>query len=98
MNAYGQREEGPSRWQERKEAKRQMYLMSTERAVKLGVRKKSDPKSMGGCHVANEVGGGLHKVCGPIMGTSALQTILAFGLVSEVYLAINNHESPRLSF
>lgn len=42
VNAYGQKEEGPSRWQERKEAKRQMYLMSTEKAVKLGVRK--DPK------------------------------------------------------
>eukprot|EP00252_Welwitschia_mirabilis_P021326 TRINITY_DN5451_c0_g1_i1.p1 TRINITY_DN5451_c0_g1~~TRINITY_DN5451_c0_g1_i1.p1 ORF type:complete len:280 (-),score=38.23 TRINITY_DN5451_c0_g1_i1:51-890(-) len=39
VNAYGQKEEGPSRWQERKEAKRQMYLMSTEKAVKLGVRK-----------------------------------------------------------
>ncbi|PHU29734.1 hypothetical protein BC332_01827 [Capsicum chinense] len=31
VNAYGQKEEGPSRWQERKEAKRQMYLMSTEK-------------------------------------------------------------------
>ena len=41
VNAYGQKEEGPSRWQERKEAKRQMYLMSTEKAVKLGVRKNS---------------------------------------------------------
>jgi hypothetical protein len=40
VNAYGQKEEGPSRWQERKEAKRQMYLMSTEKAVKLGVRKE----------------------------------------------------------
>ena len=70
MNAYGQREEGPSRWQVRKEAKRQMYLMSTERAVKLGVRKKPDSKSLGGCHVANEVGGGSHKVCGPVVGTS----------------------------
>ncbi|KAG0486049.1 hypothetical protein HPP92_008144 [Vanilla planifolia] len=39
VNAYGQKEEGPSRWQERKEAKRQMYLMSTEKAVKLGERK-----------------------------------------------------------
>ncbi|XP_057824660.2 uncharacterized protein LOC131036715 [Cryptomeria japonica] len=38
-NAYVQKGEGPSRWQERKEAKRQMYLMSTEKAVKLGVRK-----------------------------------------------------------
>lgn len=41
VNAYGQKEEGPSRWQERKEAKRQMYLMSTEKAVQLGVRKDS---------------------------------------------------------
>lgn len=39
VNAYGQKEEGPSRWQERKEAKRQMYLMSTEKAVTLGERK-----------------------------------------------------------
>ncbi|GAB2294274.1 hypothetical protein Dimus_028488 [Dionaea muscipula] len=39
VNAYGQKEEGPSRWQEKKEAKRQMYLMSTEKAVKLGERK-----------------------------------------------------------
>ncbi|OAE25120.1 hypothetical protein AXG93_3217s1360 [Marchantia polymorpha subsp. ruderalis] len=46
VNAYGQKEEGPSRWQERKEAKRQMYLMSTEKAVKLGVRK--DPRSTAG--------------------------------------------------
>ncbi|KAK6122583.1 hypothetical protein DH2020_043666 [Rehmannia glutinosa] len=43
VNAYGQKEEGPSRWQERKEAKRQMYLMSTEKQVRLGERK--DPKS-----------------------------------------------------
>lgn len=39
VNAYGQKEEGPSRWQERKEAKRQMYLMSTEKQVRLGERK-----------------------------------------------------------
>lgn len=45
VNAYGQKEEGPSRWQERKEAKRQMYLMSTERAVILGVRKDSSKSS-----------------------------------------------------
>ncbi|CAA3003352.1 zinc finger CCHC domain-containing protein 10-like [Olea europaea var. sylvestris] len=44
VNAYGQKEEGPSRWQERKEAKRQMYLMSTEKQVRLGERK--DPKSL----------------------------------------------------
>jgi hypothetical protein len=78
VNAYGQREEGPSRWQERKEAKRQMYLMSTERAVKLGVRKKPDPKSLGGCHMANEVGGGSHKVCGPIVGTFNSTNNLSF--------------------
>ncbi|KAK6913699.1 hypothetical protein RJ641_021020 [Dillenia turbinata] len=47
VNAYGQKEEGPSRWQERKEAKRQMYLMSTEKAVKLGERKDLKT-SMGG--------------------------------------------------
>ncbi|KAL2641954.1 hypothetical protein R1flu_009541 [Riccia fluitans] len=40
VNAYGQKEEGPSRWQEKKVAKRQMYLMSTEKAVKLGTRKE----------------------------------------------------------
>lgn len=39
VNAYGQKEEGPSRWQEKREAKRQMYLMSTEKAVKIGERK-----------------------------------------------------------
>ncbi|KAK1291444.1 hypothetical protein QJS10_CPB17g01106 [Acorus calamus] len=50
VNAYGQKEEGPSRWQERKEAKRQMYLMSTEKAVRLGERKdlKSSMSSTGG--------------------------------------------------
>ncbi|PKU87910.1 zinc finger CCHC domain-containing protein 10 [Dendrobium catenatum] len=50
VNAYGQKEEGPSRWQERKEAKRQMYLMSTEKAVRLGERKdvKSSVSSLGG--------------------------------------------------
>ncbi|KAG1365304.1 zinc finger CCHC domain-containing protein 10 [Cocos nucifera] len=50
VNAYGQKEEGPSRWQERKEAKRQMYLMSTEKAVKLGERKdlKASVSSAGG--------------------------------------------------
>lgn len=30
VNAYGQKEEGPSRWQETKEAKWQMYVMSTK--------------------------------------------------------------------
>ncbi|CAM8979519.1 unnamed protein product [Rhodiola kirilowii] len=49
VNAYGQKEEGPSRWQEKREAKRQMYLMSTEKAVKLGERKdlKSSMTTMG---------------------------------------------------
>lgn len=49
VNAYGQKEEGPSRWQERKEAKRQMYLMSTEKQVRLGERKdlKSSSSSVG---------------------------------------------------
>ncbi|KAF3440809.1 hypothetical protein FNV43_RR19095 [Rhamnella rubrinervis] len=32
VNAYGQKEEGPSRWQEKREAKRQIYLISTETA------------------------------------------------------------------
>ncbi|KAK7348082.1 hypothetical protein VNO80_22631 [Phaseolus coccineus] len=43
VNAYGQKEEGPSRWQEKREAKRQMYLMSTEKAVILGERKDLKP-------------------------------------------------------
>ncbi|KAK4283701.1 hypothetical protein QN277_000626 [Acacia crassicarpa] len=49
VNAYGQKEEGPSRWQEKREAKRQMYLMSTEKAVKLGERKdlKSNMSTVG---------------------------------------------------
>ncbi|RZC48657.1 hypothetical protein C5167_017084 [Papaver somniferum] len=48
VNAYGQKEEGPSRWQERKEAKRQMYLMSTEKQVRLGERKdKTSMPSLG---------------------------------------------------
>ncbi|KAI3916244.1 hypothetical protein MKW98_004685 [Papaver atlanticum] len=48
VNAYGQKEEGPSRWQERKEAKRQMYLMSTEKQVRLGERKdKTSMPSVG---------------------------------------------------
>lgn len=46
VNAYGQKEEGPSRWQERKEAKRQMYLMSTEKQVRLGERKDLISSSM----------------------------------------------------
>ncbi|KAJ8528764.1 hypothetical protein K7X08_030408 [Anisodus acutangulus] len=46
VNAYGQKEEGPSRWQERKEAKRQMYLMSTEKQVRLGERKDKASGSM----------------------------------------------------
>ncbi|CAL9174282.1 unnamed protein product, partial [Musa hybrid cultivar] len=61
VNAYGQKEEGPSRWQERKEAKRQMYLMSTEKAVRLGERKdlKSCVSSYGGtsqCQKCYQVG------------------------------------------
>ncbi|XVF28227.1 hypothetical protein REPUB_Repub15cG0011400 [Reevesia pubescens] len=48
VNAYGQKEEGPSRWQEKREAKRQMYLMSTEKAVRLGERKdKTTMSTMG---------------------------------------------------
>jgi hypothetical protein len=51
VNAYGQKEEGPSRWQERKEAKRQMYLMSTEKAAKLGtVKSKASETSSGGAY------------------------------------------------
>ena len=46
VNAYGQKEEGPSRWQEKREAKRQMYLMSTEKAVRLGERKDKTSTSM----------------------------------------------------
>lgn len=38
VNAYGQKEEGPSRWQERKQAKTMMYQSSTEKVVKLGDR------------------------------------------------------------
>lgn len=45
VNAYGQKEEGPSRWQEKREAKRQMYLMSTEKAVRLGERKDKSMSS-----------------------------------------------------
>lgn len=50
VNAYGQKEEGPSRWQEKREAKRQMYLMSTEKAVRLGERKdlKANMSTIGG--------------------------------------------------
>ncbi|CAN6185195.1 unnamed protein product [Urochloa humidicola] len=51
VNAYGQKEEGPSRWQERKEAKRQMYLMSTEKAAILGtVKPKASEASSGGAY------------------------------------------------
>eukprot|EP00271_Cylindrocystis_brebissonii_P002971 TRINITY_DN13714_c0_g1_i1.p1 TRINITY_DN13714_c0_g1~~TRINITY_DN13714_c0_g1_i1.p1 ORF type:complete len:174 (-),score=40.26 TRINITY_DN13714_c0_g1_i1:221-742(-) len=42
INAYGQKEEGVSRTAERKEAKRQMYLESTERAVTIGAKPR-DP-------------------------------------------------------
>ncbi|CAH2044628.1 unnamed protein product [Thlaspi arvense] len=56
VNAYGQKEEGPSRWQEKREAKRQMYLMSTEKAVRLGERKdKSISTSVvGGASAASQ--------------------------------------------
>ncbi|KAF0895127.1 hypothetical protein E2562_006833 [Oryza meyeriana var. granulata] len=51
LNAYGQKEEGPSRWQERKEAKRQMYLMSTEKAAAiLGVKPKASATSSLGAY------------------------------------------------
>jgi hypothetical protein len=43
VNAYGQKEEGPSRWQEKQEAKRQMYLMSTEKAATVVERKDVKP-------------------------------------------------------
>lgn len=62
VNAYGQKEEGPSRWQEKREAKRQMYLMSTEKAVRLGERKdlKASMSSTGGaaaqCQKCYQVG------------------------------------------
>ncbi|KAL9235197.1 hypothetical protein vseg_009982 [Gypsophila vaccaria] len=46
VNAYGQKEEGPSRWQERKELKRQMYMMSTEKPVNLGVRKDQNSNGL----------------------------------------------------
>ncbi|KVH90206.1 zinc finger CCHC domain-containing protein 10-like [Cynara cardunculus var. scolymus] len=39
VNAYGQKEEGPSRWQEKKEAKTQMYLKSTEKQATLNEKK-----------------------------------------------------------
>ncbi|GAQ80175.1 hypothetical protein KFL_000480160 [Klebsormidium nitens] len=41
-NAYGQKDPGAevSRWQERKEAKANMYAMSTEHAPGLGIRRK----------------------------------------------------------
>jgi hypothetical protein len=50
VNAYGQKEEGPSRWQERKEAKRQMYLCSTEKPPILGVKPKASTTSSGGAY------------------------------------------------
>lgn len=61
VNAYGQKEEGPSRWQERKEAKRQMYLMSTEKQVRLGERKDvknsmSTVSGAGSCQKCFEIG------------------------------------------
>ncbi|KAM0884519.1 hypothetical protein ACQ4PT_030914 [Festuca glaucescens] len=50
VNPYGQKEEGPSCWQERKEAKRQMYLGSTEKPPILGVKPKASPTSSGGSY------------------------------------------------
>jgi hypothetical protein len=50
VNAYGQKEEGPSRWQERKEAKRQMYLGSTEKPPVLGVKPKASVASSSGAY------------------------------------------------
>uniref|UniRef100_A0A0E0LNX9 Uncharacterized protein n=1 Tax=Oryza punctata TaxID=4537 RepID=A0A0E0LNX9_ORYPU len=44
------KEEGPSHWQERKEAKRQMYLMSTEKAAILGVKPKVSATSSLAAH------------------------------------------------
>ncbi|ESQ32353.1 hypothetical protein EUTSA_v10004753mg [Eutrema salsugineum] len=56
VNAYGQKEEGPSRWQEKREAKRQMYLMSTEKAVRLGERKDKSMSAsvVGGSSAASQ--------------------------------------------
>ena len=48
VNAFGKKEDGPSCWQERKEAKRQMYLGSIDKAPILGVRPKASPTSSGG--------------------------------------------------
>ncbi|KAI3522674.1 hypothetical protein L1887_00639 [Cichorium endivia] len=39
VNAYGQKEEGPSRWQEKKELKTQMYLKSTEKQATLNQKR-----------------------------------------------------------
>ncbi|KAL8197874.1 hypothetical protein R6Q57_023635 [Mikania cordata] len=39
VNAYGQKEEGPSRWQEKKDAKTQMYLKSTEKQPTLNQKR-----------------------------------------------------------
>ncbi|MBA0588744.1 hypothetical protein Gorai_001836, partial [Gossypium raimondii] len=45
VNSYGQKEEGLRRWQEKREAKRHMYLMSTEKAFRLGERKDNTTMS-----------------------------------------------------
>ncbi|CAN7045377.1 unnamed protein product, partial [Brassica rapa subsp. trilocularis] len=66
VNAYGQKEEGPSRWQEKREAKRQMYFMSTEKAVRLGERK--DNKSVS----ASAVVGGGGSQCQEVFSDGAL--------------------------
>ncbi|KAL4592395.1 hypothetical protein LXL04_005387 [Taraxacum kok-saghyz] len=47
VNAYGQKEEGPSRWQEKKEAKTQMYLKSTEKQATLNQKKCQKCKQNG---------------------------------------------------
>ncbi|XP_071708586.1 uncharacterized protein [Rutidosis leptorrhynchoides] len=39
VNAYGQKEEGPSRWQEKKAAKTEMYLKSTEKQATLNQKR-----------------------------------------------------------
>jgi hypothetical protein len=48
-NAYGQKDPGAevSRWQERKEAKANMYAMSTEHAPGLGVRRQDNKSGAG---------------------------------------------------
>jgi len=40
LNAFGQQEEGVSKWAARREAKRQMYLNSTEKQTVVVIKKK----------------------------------------------------------